>query len=112
MARRGWNLPSCLFRWRSQRSPRSTSSPFPRHRHSSLVERDRVTCPSLITFSEVTMAVATRTPSENPAMRKDAPHTGTFARVSRYVLVRLLVLFATVVIGVYLTIMIANMGGY
>jgi peptide/nickel transport system permease protein len=32
--------------------------------------------------------------------------------VSRYVIVRLLVLFATVVIGVYLTIMIANMGGY
>ena len=58
------------------------------------------------------MAVATRTPSENPAMRKAAPHTGAFARVSRYVLVRLLVLFATVVIGIYLTIMIANMGGY
>jgi peptide/nickel transport system permease protein len=43
---------------------------------------------------------------------KTTPHTGTLARVTRYVIVRLLVLFATVVIGVYLTIMIANMGGY
>ena len=36
----------------------------------------------------------------------------TFMRVSRYVAVRLLTLFVTVVIGIYLTIMIANMGGY
>ena len=57
------------------------------------------------------MAVATRTPSENTVVRNTA-HTSTFARVSRYIVVRLLVLFATVVIGVYLTIMIANMGGY
>ena len=57
------------------------------------------------------MAVLTRTPSENAAVEKKA-HTGTFVRVSRYVVVRLMVLFATVVIGVYLTIMIANMGGY
>jgi peptide/nickel transport system permease protein len=57
------------------------------------------------------MAVATRTPSENAVDRKTT-HTSTFARVSRYVVVRLLVLFATVVIGIYLTIMIANMGGY
>lgn len=35
-----------------------------------------------------------------------------FLRVSKYILVRLLTLFATVVIGVYLTIMIANMGGF
>jgi peptide/nickel transport system permease protein len=58
------------------------------------------------------MAVATRTPSENAVVGKTTPHTGTLARVTRYVIVRLLVLFATVVIGVYLTIMIANMGGY
>jgi len=57
------------------------------------------------------MTVATRTPSEKTLVKNTA-HTGTFARVSRYVLMRLLVLFATVVIGVYLTIMIANMGGY
>jgi peptide/nickel transport system permease protein len=38
--------------------------------------------------------------------------SGTFARVARYTGVRLLTLFATVVVGVYLTILIANMGGY
>jgi peptide/nickel transport system permease protein len=36
----------------------------------------------------------------------------TFARVAKYSLVRLFTLFVTVVIGVYLTILIANMGGY
>jgi len=38
--------------------------------------------------------------------------TSTFARISRYTVSRLTTLFITVVIGVYLTIMIANMGGY
>jgi len=57
------------------------------------------------------MAVATQTPTEKRVDSK-ASHTSTLVRVSRYVVVRLLVLFATVVIGVYLTIMIANMGGY
>ncbi len=36
----------------------------------------------------------------------------TFARVVRYSAVRLLILFVTVVIGIYLTIIIANMGGH
>jgi peptide/nickel transport system permease protein len=36
----------------------------------------------------------------------------TFGRVFWYVVLRLLTLFATVVVGIYLTIMIANMGGY
>jgi peptide/nickel transport system permease protein len=57
------------------------------------------------------MAVAARTPTEKRVDWKTS-HTSTLARVSRYVVMRLLVLFATVVIGVYLTIMIANMGGY
>jgi peptide/nickel transport system permease protein len=57
------------------------------------------------------MAVVTQSPVENTLVGRTS-HTGTFARVSRYVIVRLLVLFATVVIGVYLTIMIANMGGF
>jgi peptide/nickel transport system permease protein len=38
--------------------------------------------------------------------------TRTLTRVARYTAVRLVTLFGTVVIGVYLTIMIANMGGY
>jgi peptide/nickel transport system permease protein len=45
------------------------------------------------------------------AEKKAAP-TSTFMRVTRYAAVRLVTLFVTVVIGVYLTIMIANMGGY
>ena len=57
------------------------------------------------------MAVATRTPAEKRVDGRTS-HTSTLTRVSRYVVMRLLVLFATVVIGVYLTIMIANMGGY
>jgi peptide/nickel transport system permease protein len=57
------------------------------------------------------MAVVTQPPVENTLVRKTS-HTSTFVRVSRYVVVRLLVLFATVVIGIYLTIMIANMGGF
>jgi peptide/nickel transport system permease protein len=36
----------------------------------------------------------------------------TFSRLARYSVTRLLLLFFTVVIGVYLTILIANMGGY
>ncbi len=36
----------------------------------------------------------------------------SFARVARYVALRLITLFLTVIVGVYLTILIANMGGY
>ena len=57
------------------------------------------------------MAVVAQSPSEN-AGAKVSLRNSTFLRVSRYVVVRLLTLFATVVVGVYLTIMIANMGGY
>src|SRR5919106_2434776 len=57
------------------------------------------------------MAVVTHTPADN-AVQKKAKHTSTFVRVSRYVVVRLLTLFVTVVIGIYLTIVIANMGGF
>ncbi|MFL7868097.1 MAG: ABC transporter permease [Anaerolineales bacterium] len=38
--------------------------------------------------------------------------SGTFARVARYTVVRLVMLFFTVVVGIYLTILVANMGGY
>jgi len=41
---------------------------------------------------------------------KGAP--STFSRVAKYTLVRLVMLFITVTIGVYLTVLIANMGGY
>src|SRR5688500_5219218 len=59
------------------------------------------------------MAVVTHTPTpaENVAVKKSR-HQTTLIRVSRYVVVRLLTLFVTVVVGIYLTIMIANMGGF
>jgi len=40
------------------------------------------------------------------------PTLTTFNRVARYTVVRLVTLFITVLIGVYLTVLIANMGGY
>ena len=57
------------------------------------------------------MAVVARPPLEN-AVAKKVHRDSTFMRVFRYVAVRLLTLFVTVVIGIYLTILIANMGGY
>ena len=56
------------------------------------------------------MAVVTHTPTENIVVKKSR-RDSTLMRVARYVVVRLLSLFVTVVIGIYLTIMIANMGG-
>jgi len=44
--------------------------------------------------------------------KKKATTESAFVRVIKYSAVRLLSLFVTVVIGIYLTIMIANMGGY
>jgi peptide/nickel transport system permease protein len=49
--------------------------------------------------------------SEVKRKRKPFSQT-TLYRVGRYSVVRLITLFITVVIGIYLTIMIANMGGY
>jgi len=57
------------------------------------------------------MAIVSQTPAENAVVKK-ARRDSTFTRISRYVAVRLLTLFATVVVGIYLTIMIANMGGF
>jgi peptide/nickel transport system permease protein len=53
----------------------------------------------------------TQPPLENTATKK-VRHESTLLRVSRYVVVRLLTLFVTVIISIYLTIMIANMGGF
>jgi peptide/nickel transport system permease protein len=47
--------------------------------------------------------------SENQPKTK---REGTFLRVARYTSMRLVVLLFTVVVGVFLTILIANMGGY
>jgi len=45
-----------------------------------------------------------------PVVRKSP--TSTFVRVMQYSGVRLITLFGTIIVAVYLTIMIANMGGY
>ncbi len=58
------------------------------------------------------MSVAATQPEAAPQAEKKPVSNSTFVRVARYSVVRLLTLFVTVVIGVYLTIMIANMGGY
>lgn len=57
------------------------------------------------------MTVVAQPPVENTIAKK-ASRDSTFVRVSRYVTMRILTLFVTVVIGIYLTILIANMGGY
>jgi len=50
-------------------------------------------------------------PALSPAVAEEKTPS-TFSRVAKYTGVRLVGLFFTVVIGVYLTILIANMGGY
>lgn len=58
------------------------------------------------------MSVAAETSSKNTDRKRASLANSTFTCVTRYAVLRLLTLFVTVVIGVYLTIMIANMGGY
>ncbi len=48
--------------------------------------------------------------SKNSFARKTL--SSTLTRLARYTIVRLATLFVTIVIGIYLTILIANMGGY
>lgn len=62
-------------------------------------------------MSEATLPVQSKV--ELPASDlKRRTALNTLTRVGRYMMVRLVVLFITVVVGVYLTILIANMGGY
>ncbi len=58
------------------------------------------------------MAVTTQSPPGNIKTGKSVVANSTFIRVARYTLIRLISLFVTVVIGIYLTILIANLGGY
>ena len=59
-------------------------------------------------MSEASLALA---PEAEP-QEEETRRPGTFSRLARYSITRLFMLFITVVIGVYLTILIANMGGY
>ncbi len=58
------------------------------------------------------MSVAAVQPEATPQTQHRRFGNSTLARVLRYSTVRLLTLFVTVVIGIYLTIIIANMGGH
>ena len=52
-------------------------------------------------------------PDAEPAQPlKLSTRSRTFSRVAKYASARMVMLFVTVIIGVYLTILIANMGGY
>ncbi|MGB8213237.1 MAG: ABC transporter permease [Anaerolineales bacterium] len=55
--------------------------------------------------------MAVEAPAASGAKKKSSSST-TFGRVGRYTLTRLVTLFLTTVVGIYLTILIANMGGY
>ena len=57
------------------------------------------------------MAVATQTQSGSETKKK-ASSGSTFLRIARFTALRVLSLSVTVVIAIYLTILIANMGGY
>jgi peptide/nickel transport system permease protein len=57
-------------------------------------------------------AVTSETAPQGVDERVPSATTSTLSRVAKYTGVRLIGLFFTVVIGVYLTVLIANMGGY
>lgn len=58
------------------------------------------------------MSDATLTVDENITSKKEQSGIENFGRIARYTVFRLVVLFFMVVIGIYLTVLIANMGGY
>lgn len=55
---------------------------------------------------------STTSPAKPEAEKKTSAGSSTFARVAKYTGVRIITMAITVVIGLYLTILIANMGGY
>ena len=60
---------------------------------------------------EVAMSVTAQVPVEKLTVKKSIANSSVL-RVLRFSVKRLLTLFVTVVIGIYLTILIANMGGF
>ncbi len=59
------------------------------------------------------MSVETEAVQSAPELAKKVKgSSSTFSRVAKYTAVRVVTLFLTVVVGVFLTILIANMGGY
>ena len=58
------------------------------------------------------MTVETKSLEAIPEAAGKSKSSSALNRVLKYSVVRLMILFATVVISIWLTIMIANMGGY
>ncbi|HPH94999.1 MAG TPA: ABC transporter permease [Anaerolineaceae bacterium] len=58
------------------------------------------------------MAAVAQAPDMNANVQVKKKNSSAVWRIVRYALIRLLTLFITVVAGVFLTVMIANMGGY
>jgi peptide/nickel transport system permease protein len=64
-------------------------------------------------MAEISTPTPTQPESEAPAARDGrGGGASTFSRVAKYTAVKFVALFATIVVGVYLTILIANMGGH
>lgn len=69
--------------------------------------------PAFTAESETVMSQTTwEAQPEAAPVPKAKKGSSALARLARYAGVRLIILFLTVVVGVYLTILIANMGGY
>jgi len=62
--------------------------------------------------AEATLSIDVSEVRTEVALSKRKPALDTLSRVAKYTVVRTVMLFLTVVIGAYLTILIANMGGY
>jgi hypothetical protein len=58
------------------------------------------------------MSEATQVFTPDAADKSAERSSSTFSRVAKYTLFRSVALFFTIVVGVYLTILIANMGGH
>jgi peptide/nickel transport system permease protein len=58
------------------------------------------------------MSEENQTPEAKPEATPKKKTTSAFSRITRYTSVRLVTLFFTVTIGIFLTVLIANMGGY
>ena len=61
-------------------------------------------------MSEANLPLETSEITEQEVKAKGG--TNTFSRVAKYTAVRIITLFFTVVVALYLTVLIANMGGY
>jgi peptide/nickel transport system permease protein len=58
------------------------------------------------------MSEENQTPEVKPEAAPKKRTTSAFSRIARYTSIRLVTLFFTVTIGIFLTVLIANMGGY